>query len=84
MMPRRDPEYPSAIWVPPYACDHPCGAINMHGHFPPEDPELSVFNAHCLRCGSRWDQSSTDAPWDQLMRKITQGEFSVVSPHKPT
>lgn len=75
----RDPEYPSQIWIPPRACEHPHESINFTGHFPPENHHRSVFNAHCSQCGSQWSQEDTDAPWDQLMLKLANGEFGVVS-----
>lgn len=81
--PHRDQEYPSPIWIPPRACDHPRQAIQFTGHFPPENIELSVFAAHCLKCGSKWDHNSVDAPYTQLLEKIALGKFGVVSAKHP-
>jgi hypothetical protein len=81
--PERNPDYGSPIWLPPSACDHPREKLNFTGHFPPENPELSVFNAHCLKCGASWDQSDKTAPWDQLMLKIANGEFGAIHPDEP-
>ena len=75
----RDPEYPSQIWIPPRMCEHPRESINFTGQFPPENYDLSVFNAHCLQCGAEWSQADEKAPWDQLMLKLANGEFGVVS-----
>ncbi|GAB3300149.1 hypothetical protein [Parasphingorhabdus pacifica] len=79
----REPEYPSRIWMSPRVCEHPRESINFTGHFPPEDHNCSVFNAHCLQCGSQWTQADTDVPWDQLMLKLANGEFGVVSSADP-
>lgn len=82
-IPARDEEYPSRIWVPPHACEHPRRSIAFTGQFPPEDIELSVLDARCYKCGSAWNQDSSDAPYAQLMEKIALGEFGVVSVDNP-
>lgn len=53
------------------------------GQFPPENIELSVFYAYCRKCNSKWNQTSDDAPYAQLMEKIALGEFGVVSDKNP-
>lgn len=77
----RDPYHPvqAAIWIPPSNCTHPRERLNFTGHFPPENPNLSVFDAHCYQCGSHWDETAQDAPWTELMLKFAHGEFGVVS-----
>lgn len=77
--PTPDQEYPSQIWVPPFACEHPHERLTFTGNFPQENYNLSVFNANCLQCGASWNQTDTDAPWTQLMEKLALGEFGVVS-----
>ncbi len=83
--PERDPEHPvqTNIFLPPRLCEHPRSQIRFTGHFPPENYELSVFEAHCYSCGSAWNQNDNDAPWDQLMLKIAHGEYGVVSAEEP-
>lgn len=79
IIPARDPEYPSQIWVPPQQCPHRAESLCLTGSFPPDNPDLGVFDAHCLQCGSAWTHEDTTAPWDQLMRVIAEGRFGVVS-----
>lgn len=83
MSPERDPEYPSPIWVPPYACEHPYEQVRLQaGYFPPKDPEqLSVFWMYCFKCGSKWDHNSRGVPWlyEYIGRMIAEGEFIVIS-----
>ncbi len=82
--PGRDPEYPSQIWRPPRACEHEFGSLRLQGVFYQDNPELSLWVAHCLRCGSEWSYGEPEgAPYNRLMQMIAEGHFGVVSAQDP-
>jgi hypothetical protein len=81
----RDDEHPAItnLWVPKSACDHINTPLAFWGIFEEACLDKTPWLAHCLGCGSTWDQNKHEgAPYDRLLQRIAEGSFHVMDPEK--